>query len=96
MSNRRFTPKQLRFLELFFSGFMMKDAARGAGYQGRSDQSLCNLGLRILRKFVGDPKTVFRRRPGAIRGKNISQMLEGSPKEQLAALKIISTFVDRR
>ena len=35
MSNHRFTPRQLRFLELFFSGYKMKNAAARRGLPGR-------------------------------------------------------------
>jgi hypothetical protein len=48
----KFSPRQLRFLELYFSGFSMKAAARAAGYQGSSDQALCNTGGALLRRAV--------------------------------------------
>lgn len=48
----RFSPRQLRFLELYFSGFSIKAAARAAGYCGASDQALCNTGGALLRRAV--------------------------------------------
>ena len=48
----KFSPQQIKFLELYFSGFTMKDAARAAGYRGSSDQALCNTGGALLRRAV--------------------------------------------
>jgi hypothetical protein len=48
----RFSPRQFRFLELYFSGYTLKDSAKGAGYQGSSDQALCNAGGALLRRAV--------------------------------------------
>jgi hypothetical protein len=48
----KFSPRQLRFLELYFSGYTLKDSAKGAGYHGSSDQSLCNTGGALLRRAV--------------------------------------------
>jgi hypothetical protein len=48
----KFSPRQIRFLELYFSGFLMKDAARAAGYRGSSDQALCNTARAILLRAV--------------------------------------------
>lgn len=48
----KFSPRQLRFLELYFAGFSMKAAARAAGYRGSSDQALCNTGGALLRRAV--------------------------------------------
>lgn len=47
-----FTQRQIKFLELYFSGFSMKAAARAAGYCGASDQALCNTGGALLRRAV--------------------------------------------
>jgi hypothetical protein len=55
MSKPKFSPRQLLFLELFFSGYSMQDAARGAGYKGSSPQALCNTGRVILDKFSKTP-----------------------------------------
>jgi phage terminase small subunit len=52
--NIKFSMRQLRFLELYLSGFTLKDSARGAGYQGSSDQSLCNTGAAILCRAVAN------------------------------------------
>jgi len=48
----KFSPRQIKFLELYFSGFTIKDSARGAGYHGSSDQALCNTGGALLRRAV--------------------------------------------
>lgn len=48
----KFSPRQIKFLELYFSGFTIKDSARGAGYRGSSDQALCNTGGALLRRAV--------------------------------------------
>ena len=48
----KFSPRQLRFLELYFSGLTIKAAARAAGYCGSSDQALCNTGGALLRRAV--------------------------------------------
>ena len=48
----KFSPRQIRFLELYFAGFSIKAAARAAGYQGSSDQALCNTGGALLRRAV--------------------------------------------
>ena len=44
----KFSPRQRRFLELFFGGFTMSAAARAAGYRGSSASSLCNTARAIL------------------------------------------------
>jgi hypothetical protein len=51
MSNSKFSPRELKFLELYFSGFLMKDAAKSAGYRGSSDPAICNTGRAVLTKF---------------------------------------------
>ncbi len=50
--NSKFSPRQVLFLELFFSGCSMKDAARAAGYRGSSAPALCNTGRAILLRAV--------------------------------------------
>jgi hypothetical protein len=40
----KFSPRQIKFLELYFAGCSLKAAARGAGYLGASDSALCNTG----------------------------------------------------
>jgi hypothetical protein len=52
--NIKFSPRQLRFLELYLSGFTLKDSAKAAGYKGASAQSLCNTGRAILRRAVAN------------------------------------------
>jgi len=54
--NIKFSPRQVKFLELFFSGFSIKNAARAAGYKGSSDQALCNTGRAILLRAASDHK----------------------------------------
>lgn len=48
----KFSAQQITFLELYFSGLKLKDAARAAGYRGSSDQALCNTGGALLRRAV--------------------------------------------
>ena len=96
--NSKFSPRQIKFLELYLSGFLMKDAARAAGYRGASDQALCNTGRAILIKFSTNPKALFRL--GGPREKRIARLLvdmaEGSKSErQLIALKILFKCLDK-
>jgi len=98
MSNQRFNPKQLRFLELYFSGCKMKTAARAAGYKGKSPQSLCNTAKKILDKFSDHPDAFFHL--AGLRGLRmallISETLDGDSKpRQLAALKILTRAFSR-
>ena len=93
MNNRRFTSRQLRFLELFFSGYKMKNAARAAGYRGASDQSLCNSGRKVLNKLSKNPNLLFFW-PGA-RERRIAQLIadtvdNGTVRQQLKALEILA------
>lgn len=93
--NSKFSPRQIRFLELFFSGCLMKTAARAAGYRGASDQSLCNTGKAILTKFTKDPNfhRAWRRKRKIAR---LSAGLAGNSKselQQLKALKILSRYI---
>ena len=93
--NSKFSPRQIRFLELYLTGFSMKDAARAAGYRGSSDPALCNTGKAILSKFTGDPNfhRAWRRK------RKIAQLLVGmadnskSELQQLKALKILSRYI---
>jgi hypothetical protein len=95
--NIKFSPRELRFLELYFSGFLMKDAARAAGYRGASNQALCNTGRAILTKFSKTPKALFYR-TGA-RERRIAQLLvdmaenSKSDLQQLKALTILSKCI---
>jgi hypothetical protein len=93
MTELRFSPRQLRFLEFYFSGHLMKDAARAAGYKGQSDQALCNRGRKILNKLNKNPKALFRR--AGPRGLRVSRLIadtldNAKPARQLAALKILT------
>jgi len=93
MSNVRFSPREITFLELYFGGALMKDAARAAGYRGATPQALCNSGKRVLTKFSNSPTTLFRL-PGR-RERKIAQLLinileSKSEHKQLLALKILS------
>jgi hypothetical protein len=98
MSNYRFSPRARKFLELYFSGFLMKDAAKAAGYRGYSDQALCNTGRAILTKFSPNHKALFHRARASKRRK-IAQLLVGladnsqSELQQLKALKILSRYI---
>jgi len=60
MSNFGFNRKQLRFLELYFSGYTMQNAVRLAGYRWSTPQSRCNTGAKILKKFSTNPQALFR------------------------------------
>lgn len=93
--NSKFSPRQLRFLELYFTGLSMKTAARAAGYRGASDQSLCNTGKAILTKFTKDPNfhRAWRRKRKIAR---LSAGLAGNSKselQKLKALKILSRYI---
>jgi len=91
-----FSPRERKFLELYFGGALMKDAVRAAGYRGRSAQALCNTGRAILKKFeeTAHPKEIFQR-VGASEVR-IAQLLSSlvqnakSESAQLRALSIIS------
>ena len=54
----KFSPQQIKFLEVYFSGFTIKDAARAAGYRGSSASALCNTGRAILTKY--EQSGIFR------------------------------------
>jgi hypothetical protein len=88
MGKARFSPRELKFLEFYFGGALMKDAARAAGYQGTSDQALCNTGRAILAKFS---KT-----PWAWTGKRkIAQLLldRGDNMPEFQRLKALKSFL---
>lgn len=92
--NIKFSPRQLKFLELYVKGLSLKAAARAAGYRGASASALCNTGLRILRKFHGDPEAVFGR--DRARQRKMAQLLAGlaakgqSERQQLKTLTILA------
>jgi hypothetical protein len=69
--NIKFLPRELLFLELFFSGCSMKDAARAAGYRGSSAPALCNTGRAILTKY--EQSGIFR--GAGVREGRIAQLL---------------------
>jgi len=85
----------MKFLELYFGGALMKDAARAAGYRGASDRALCNTAKGILDKFTKNPN--FHR--AWRRNRKITQLVVGladnskSEHEQLKALKILSRYI---
>jgi hypothetical protein len=93
MSNHRFSSREMRFLQLYLGGALMKDAARASGYRGASDQALCNTGRAILTKFSNNPKALFRL--AGARERRIAQLLVGmafnskSEFKQLKALTIL-------
>lgn len=87
----------MKFLELYLGGALMKDAARAAGYRGASASALCNTGLRILRKFHGDPKAIFGRdRP---RQRKMALLLDDmtgngkSERQQMKTLRIMARLL---
>jgi hypothetical protein len=83
----------MKFLELYFGGALMKDAARAAGYRGSTPQALCNTGRAILDKFTKNPEALFRR--AGARERRVAQLLcdmafnSKSPLQRLKALKIL-------
>jgi hypothetical protein len=86
--NIRFSPRELRFLELYFSGYLMKDAVKAAGYGGASDQALCNTGRAILNKYEKSAAA-----KGGFRGVGISegqivQLLLGAVQNQTESKKV--------
>lgn len=97
MGISQFSPRELRFLELYFSGLLIKDAACAAGYRGSSDQALCNTGLRILRKFHGNHKAIFGR--DRARQRKMALLLADmagngkSERQQLKTLKIMARLL---
>jgi hypothetical protein len=96
MGNTKFSPREIKFLELFFSGFTMKASVKGAGYRGSSDPALCNTGRKILEKFSKTPQALFCW-PG-VRQAKIAQLLcnmadDSRPGRQLLALKILAKCI---
>ena len=93
----KFSPREIKFLELYFSGFLMKDAARAAGYRGASDQALCNTGRGILTKFTGDPNfhRAWRRKRKIARLSAAMADNSKSELQQLKALKILSRCLNK-
>jgi hypothetical protein len=91
----RFNPREKKFLELYFSGWKMKDAARAAGYKARSSQGLCNRGRKILDKFSNNPQALFHQT--GLRGLRIARLIgetldSQSQPRQLVAMKILARF----
>jgi hypothetical protein len=88
MSNPKFSPRQLLFLELFFSGYSIQDAARGAGYKGSTPQALCNTGRAILYKFSKTPWAWAYKR-------KIAQLLldMGDSMPEFQRLKALKSFL---
>jgi len=97
MCNSKFSARQLLFLELFFSGYSMQDAARGAGYKGSTPQALCNNARAILDKFSKTPLAHFCQAGARERkiAKLIFEMADNakSGTQQLKALKILSKCI---
>ena len=97
MSNVKFSPRQLLFLEFFFSGCSMKSAARAAGYRGSTPQALCNTGRAILDKFSKIPFPLFCQ--AGARERNIAKLIfemaenAKSGTQQLKVLKILSKCI---
>jgi hypothetical protein len=84
----------MKFLELYFGGALMKDAARAAGYQGASDQALCNTARAILTKFSMNSKTLLRRARAWRKIAQLFDMAENSKSEmkKIKALKAMSKY----
>lgn len=87
----------MKFLEIYFGGALMKDAARAAGYRGTSDQALCNTGRAILDKFSKIPFDLFCQ--AGARERKISKLIfemadnAKSGTQQLKVLKILSKCI---
>jgi hypothetical protein len=94
-NNSTFSLRAIKFLELYFGGALIKDAARVAGYKGTSDQALCNTGRKVLDKFSNNPHALFRR-VGPRGMDNIVRLISGAvdddskPERQLEALKVLT------
>lgn len=97
---RRYSERQLRFLEFHFAGLTMAMAAKRAGFGGRSDPALCNTAKRILSKFEKEPEAFFRQ--AGPRGLKIARLLvdmgenNKSEHKQLEALTILSKCIKWR
>jgi hypothetical protein len=97
MNKTKFSPREIKFLELFFSGFTMKASAKGAGYRGSSDPALCNTGRKILDKFSNNPRALFRQ--AGARERRIARLLvdmaykSKSELKQFKALKILAECI---
>ena len=96
MSNFRLSPREMKFLELYLDGALMKEAARAAGYRGSTPQALCNTGRAILNKFSNINLKSLHARARKIR--KIDQLLVSlvsmaddskSELQQIKALKIL-------
>jgi hypothetical protein len=87
--NFKFSPRELKFLKLYFGGFLMKNAARGAGYCGSSDQALCNTGRAILNKYTkyASDKGIFRG-AGACDGQIASSLVDMVVNNQSESRKV--------
>jgi len=93
---RRFSERQIQFLEAYLSGLPMTDAVALAGYEASTPQSRCNRGRAILTKFSNNPKALFRL--AGARERRIAQLLvdileSKSEHKQLLALKILSKCI---
>jgi hypothetical protein len=88
----KFSPRQIKFLELYFAGCSLKAAARGAGYLGASDSALCNTGRAFLIKY--EQSGIFRG-AGASEARIASLLVDmaennQSESERLKGLTILS------
>lgn len=74
----------------------MKDAARAAGYTGKSPQSLCNTGRAILNKFSNINLKALR--ANALKRRKIAQLLgmydnSKSEREQWKGLSLLFKYL---
>jgi len=97
MRHRKFSERELKFLDLFWGGAQKRVAARLAGYKGRSDQALCNSAARVLKKFYNNPKALLCR--AGARERRIVQYLVDtaehgkSEHQQLKALELLAVML---
>jgi hypothetical protein len=93
--NIKFSPRQNRFLELYFGGALLKDAVWQAGYRGCSNQSRCNTAKKILTKFTKNPN--FHRE--WTRERKIARLLAGmgengkSERQKMKNLRILAALL---
>lgn len=96
MADIKFSPRQMKFLELYLDGALMKDAAAGAGYRGSTPQALCNTGRAILNKFSHINLKALR--ANALKRRKIAHLLgmydnSESEHEQSKGLLLMSKYL---
>ena len=93
MNKTKFSPREIKCLTLYFSGLLMKDAARAAGYRGSSDQALCNQARAVINKYEqsASAKEIFHRAGASeVRIAQLLTSLVQNAKSESAQLKALS------